>query len=424
MIDVLHIYYEGDVVGYLHYDRSSDSLTLTYARSWYDQPQFFPASLSLRQRTNEDAPVRTFLWGLLPDNPSVLEAWGKSFHVSPRNPFDLLKHVGEDCAGALQLIRPHRIERILSGELDRLTPLTKKQVKGRLDKLLSQSSSRPIRTEGRFSLAGAQRKDALQLIGRKWHHPEGRHPTTHIIKPQIEFDHHSLNEHFCLTLARLSGLPVPSTSLLDFGEFHALVVKRYDRQPGDNGSYTRIHQEDFCQALAIHPSLKYENEGGPSVSQIIRILRQFSMTASHDIDNFIRALALNWVVLGTDAHAKNYSLLIAPQSTFRLAPFYDIASFLPYLEPNQRKIDFAMKYGSKYRDSYLGLEQWLGMATKAQLPPKQVLTIVTTYLENLQSALPKAYRAVGKKHDCAFLTALYQSITQRLERCQSRLIEK
>jgi len=43
----------------------------------------------------------------------------------------------------------------------------------------------------------------------------------------------------------------------------------------------------------------------------------------------IDALAWNWLIAGTDAHAKNYSLLLAGNDV-RLAPLYDVASALPY----------------------------------------------------------------------------------------------
>ena len=56
------------------------------------------------------ARIEAFLWGLLPDNDRVLENWGRRFQVSPRNVFRLITHVGEDCAGAVQFVRPERLE--------------------------------------------------------------------------------------------------------------------------------------------------------------------------------------------------------------------------------------------------------------------------------------------------------------------------
>ena len=61
---------------------------------------------------------------------------------------------------------------------------------------------------------------------------------------------------------------------------------------------------------------------------------------------FADALIWNWLIAGTDAHAKNYSLLLAGGQV-RLAPLYDIASALPY-GTHERKLRFAMKIGGDY----------------------------------------------------------------------------
>jgi len=422
MIDSLHIYYEGQFVGHLNYDRLRDRIEWVYDDEWYNDPDSFPSSLSLEERVNPDEPIRHFIWGLLPDNSQILESWGKRFHVSARNPFDLLKHVGEDCAGALQFIQPDRVDDILCGKSDQLIPLTKRQVQQRLDDLTKQTANHPSQHEGRFSLAGAQRKDALHLVKRKWHLPEGRIPTTHILKPQIDFDHHALNEHFCLNLAKQSGLPVPTTQVIPFGDLQVIVVKRYDRRLTSDGHYLRIHQEDFCQALNIHPSRKYQNEGGPSIPDIITLLRKHSIDAQIDIDNFLRALALNWVLLGTDAHAKNYSLLIASQSSFRLAPFYDIASFLPYVKKSEsQKVKFAMKYGHEYLDCKIDQKQWRHLATDSKLKPDYVLSLITDYLNQIETLLPDVHSLVSKKHRDPFLDKLCGLIKKRLKHCHLAL---
>jgi serine/threonine-protein kinase HipA len=62
--------------------------------------------------------------------------------------------------------------------------------------------------------------------------------------------------------------------------------------------------------------------------------------ADQTLARFFDALAWNWLIAGTDAHAKNYSLLLAGGQV-RLAPLYDIASALPY--EHERGLRFAMK---------------------------------------------------------------------------------
>ena len=121
-----------------------------------------------------------------------------------------------------------------------------------------------LRDTGQFSLAGAQPKTALLFQDGKWGVPSGRVPTTHILKPPTTaFDGHAENEHFSLELARALGLPVVDSRIMHFQNEIAIVVERYDRLRTKAGT-RRIHQEDICQALAILPTQKYQNEGGPA----------------------------------------------------------------------------------------------------------------------------------------------------------------
>src|SRR3546814_4239685 len=77
-------------------------------------------------------------------------------------------------------------------------------------------------------------------------------------------------------------------------------------------TWRRVHQEDMCQALGLHPSQKYQSDGGPSPDKIADLLR-VSMpprAASSAVEAFVDALAFNWLVAAPDAHAKNYALLL------------------------------------------------------------------------------------------------------------------
>ena len=379
-------------------------LSFIYADSWRSAQGAYPLSLSMSLAAAEHphAAIEPFIWGLLPDNEFVLNRWAKQFHVSPRNAFALISHVGEDCAGAVQFVTPDR-----RGELTTAPPaetqwLTESEVATRLRALQSDASAgRSPRDTGQFSLAGAQPKTALLFDGQRWGVPSGRTPTTHILKPPTGgFDGHAENEHLCLKLAQALGLPTAHSEVQKFEDVTAIVVERYDRvniltaaeqMVASNAQLAidtarlpvsplrdsvllatieddakmrkileharatavyRVHQEDFCQALRIHPSLKYQNEGGPGPKQIVDLLRNHVMdgrrleknakisTPEVDVQTFIDALIFNWLIGGTDAHAKNYSFLIAPQGQVRLSPLYDLSSVLPYarqIAPRDRK---------------------------------------------------------------------------------------
>jgi serine/threonine-protein kinase HipA len=129
----------------------------------------------------------------------------------------------------------------------------------------------------------------------------------------------------------------------------------------------RVHQEDFCQALGVPPRIKYEAEGGPGAGAMAAVLREFSSAPDEDLKTLLSALALNWVIGGTDAHAKNFSLLIATRQV-RLAPLYDIASILPY--PRRiplQKANLALRVGGEYRIPKIGRRHWERLVTEMGL---------------------------------------------------------
>jgi serine/threonine-protein kinase HipA len=105
------------------------------------------------------------------------------------------------------------------------------------------------------------------------------------------------------------------------------------------------------------PTKKYQNEGGPGPTHIVELLRTYSTDRQVDVDTFAAALGFDWLIAGSDALAKNYSLLLSgPQ--VRLAPLYDVASILPYDNIDLRKIKLARKVGGEYKLSLIGPRQW------------------------------------------------------------------
>jgi serine/threonine-protein kinase HipA len=425
MIDSLHIIHGDMQVGRLDYDRKNDAISLAYEESWQFGSDGFPMSLSLplAKQVHPDERIRPFLQGLLPDNPAVIEAWGKRFQVSPRNPFDLIKHVGEDCAGALQFVRPERLARILSGELDALVPLTEADIAKRMEDLHTQARSIPTQLEGRFSLAGAQTKDALHLKDGHWFVPSGRIPSTHILKPEPrDLDHLALNEHFCLQLAAKVGIIRAGSEILEIGGRSILCVKRYDRTVDARGIMTRVHQEDTCQATGRYPNQKYQSDGGPSAAEIVKLLERFSDDATDDVLRFIMALAFNWVIAGTDAHSKNYSILHAPGSYVRLAPLYDLASYLPYrADPNSRKVKLAMKVGGTYRLHEIDAERWDKWLDEAGLSASWRFAAISLVAEEVVQKVDMVRELVAVNHDGPFIHKLADAILARARKCLEAL---
>jgi serine/threonine-protein kinase HipA len=411
-----------DVSGSVRQDQRGQ-LSFEYDSEWRESSTAYPLSLSmpLNRRRHGDTVVRPFLEGLLPDNNAILDAWAKRFQVSARNPFALLAHMGEDCPGAVRFVRPERLEELTKTDGGSIEWLGEDQIADRLDELvLRQGVGRRPEDPGYFSLAGAQPKMPLHFDGVRWGIPSGQIPTTHILKPsaQGDLEGFEINEHLCLRLAAELGLAVASSGVLSFAGRTALVVERYDRIRLENGTVKRVHQEDCCQALAVSPSRKYQNEGGPGPQEIVSLLAAESDDAESDVGAFLDSLALNWAMGGTDAHAKNYSVLIT-SSSVRLAPLYDLISILPYPQlASPRQMKLAMKIGSEYLIRKIRGRHWRALAEQCGLDADPVVDRVAEFLEAVPAAIRTAatsVRAEGLDHPVVDL--LEEEITRRSAGC-------
>ena len=379
-------------------------LTFIYNEQWRNAADAYPLSLSMPITLAEhpNAKIDPFLWGLLPDNEIILGNWARKFHVSARNAFSLIAYVGEDCAGAVQFVQPARLNAILGAAAPPIEWLDEKEIAKRLRALREdQSAWRAPRDTGQFSLAGAQPKTALLFENKKWGVPSGRIPTTHILKPPSgEFEGHAENEHFCLELARALGLPVVDSRIMHFKDEIAIVIERYDRARVA-ASLHRVHQEDMCQAFAIPPTHKYQNEGGPGIRDIVGLLGENSSLPREDIATFLDSVVYNWLIAGTDAHAKNYALLIGAGGRIRLAPLYDVASVLPYPDINIEKAKVSMKIGGEYRLRNIRPSHWRTLAVELKLDPDKTLRRVSDLAGQLAdhvSAVKQQMVSEGLKH--------------------------
>lgn len=363
-----------------------------YGAAWQRNPRAVPLSYSMpiAQTRHPTTLVQNFMWGLLPDNQAVLDEWGKRYQVSPSNPFALLTNIGEDCPGAVQLVPEgqelagrENVKWLKPGELEaRIVRLRQEPWAARLDG-----------DPGQFSLAGAQAKTALYRVNKRWGIPRGRTPTTHILKPETgRVPGIAANEHFCLLLARAAQMPAAISEVHVFQDIPAIIVQRFDRQRGSNGVF-RIHQEDMCQALGLNPRKKYQSDGGPGIPEIMALLEN-SANPLVDRERFMRAQALNFLIAGTDAHARNYSIIYAPGGAFRLAPLYDVISDLPYAKGG-RKSSLAMTIGGEKSVPQILPRHWQALAASARYSKDAAVG----HVQSLAAQLPDLASQV--RADCA-----------------------
>ena len=391
-----------------------------------ENPTPLSVSMPLARPEHGDGPILAFLWGLLPDNEQVLQRWARTYQVSAGNPFALLRHVGEDCAGAAQFVRPERVDALLAGKGE-VHWLDEDEVAERLRLLRRDPTAWHTFDTGQFSLAGAQAKTALHYDPNteRWGEPQGATPTTHILKPAVTgLDDHDLNEHLCLRAADLLGLPAAASYVGRFGSERVIVVERYDRLPDRDGTIARIHQEDMCQALGRPPTTKYQNEGGPTPEQVITVLRENVFPASAAtgaVNRFVDALAYNWIIGGTDAHAKNYSVLLSGFQV-RLARLYDVASALPYDDMYVPRLRMAMKTGGEYGLDAVHGRHWRRFAQANRLDPDETVARI----DDLATRTPDAFTASANDKTVRALKSqlpsrLTDRVAARAAQCRKKL---
>ncbi|WP_321816902.1 MULTISPECIES: type II toxin-antitoxin system HipA family toxin [unclassified Paraburkholderia] len=335
----LSIWANGERVGTWTLTGSGDA-ELRYDAGWKASDAGRPLSLSLPfglgERPLRGTRVYHYFDNLLPDSAVIRRRIAARFRTESIDAFDLLKAIGRDCVGAVQLLdedeTPAPLARIDGTPLDDAA----------IERLLLETSGAVLPGAGdaeeelRISLAGAQEKTALLYHDGRWLLPHGATPTTHILKlplgfighRKVDFNTSVENEWLCLAVLKAYGLPVSNARIVTFGAQKVLAVERFDRAVSRSGALLRLPQEDFCQALGVAPHFKYEAQGGPGVREIADLLRQ-SQSAREDIETFLAAQIAFWMMAAPDGHAKNFSLRLLPGGRFQLAPLYDVMSIWP-----------------------------------------------------------------------------------------------
>ena len=378
MADALDVYLNESLAGRLREERGR--LFFAYDRAWLDSGQFIPLSVTMPRQIEEfpDDVTRPFFDNLLPEG-DIRTAIAKLKRVSERNTFALLEEIGGDCAGAISLWP--------EGEEPRKNEGYTAVSDERLNKLLADMQKRPllvIEDELRLSLAGAQEKLPVYYDGAQLFLPRGSAPSSHILKPGSPgFPHMPANEHFCMRLATALQLPVPVSAILR-KPIPLYLVQRYDRSTGLDGTLTRIHQIDFCQALNLPSAKKYEKEGGPGLSACFDVIATYSTQPAKDRFNLISWVIFNYLIGNADAHAKNLALLITSEG-ISLAPFYDLISTAAYPDLT---LDLALKVGGENRPEWIQQRHWGAFAGISGANPR----IVWKTIAELSTAITQKSR--------------------------------
>jgi serine/threonine-protein kinase HipA len=402
------------------WDKTRGIDVLQYDPQWVQSPAGRALSLSL-PFTPGNIPhrgevVANYFDNLLPDSDAIRSRIRSKFGTSSTNAFDLLTAIGRDCVGAVQLLpeneEPTGFDRIEA------EPLTDEDIEQSIAASLSGTRvlGQDQMPDFRISIAGAQEKTAFLLSKGRWCRPLGATPTTHIFKLplglighlQIDMQDSVENEWLCSRVVHHFGLPVAACMIQNFGSRKVLVIERFDRKHEPTGWIARLPQEDFCQALGLPTTKKYESEGGPGITEIIRVL-DASYQAVQDKKAFVKTQVIFWMLAATDGHAKNFSLFHERDGKYRLTPLYDVLSAWPVIGPGPNRLDWrkarlAMAVRSKnahWKLSEIRPHHWDSVTTAAGLGDaseliEEIVTETPRVIEIVKTEIPPEFPPIAK----------------------------
>jgi serine/threonine-protein kinase HipA len=361
----LPVYFEQRRVGTIGVDKNGPGFA--YDPDWIALRGAFPISVTMPLKAERIAPDTFIPWAanLLPESEQ-LRTLGQLLGMARSDVIGLLSAIGGDTAGALSIGQPGRTASV------QWRPMEKPED---LERVIEGLPNKPflIGEEGvSMSLAGVQTKLAVSIdeAGRVCV-PMNGSPSTHILKPDSPRLWGGVqNEAFCLTLARRLKIPTPDITTGRAGNRTYLLAKRYDRVNA-GGRWRRLHQEDYCQALGKLPSAKYETNqtgvGGPTLKDMFETTRRHLPPT--DIVRLLDMVVFNILACNTDAHAKNYSIMIRGNGA-SLAPMYDVMCGEVWQSVTR---NLAQKIAGENRGDNLNVKHWQQFARECGLNPRQVL---------------------------------------------------
>ncbi|MFG5382749.1 type II toxin-antitoxin system HipA family toxin [Yoonia sp. R2-816] len=378
----ISVFYDNFTIGQIDVDAAGE-LSFRYNPKWLATESAFPLSVTIPlQPEPVAAPVITpWLANLLPEEQQLLTL-SRALGLASSDALAILMEIGGDTAGAISIGEPSNRP---SWAYQQLTDHYQTEtVEDALTAHFADLGKRPFLAgeDGvRLSLAGGQKKTALAVLGADGKPklglptdtdalaiPKHGAPSTVIIKP----DNSNLpgiveNETYCLTLARLCGLATVEAGILPAGERTALIVARYDRSVRKDESLRRLHQEDFAQANGVFPGQKYE-QGTVAGIDMQSLLTTAQHLPSKDALALQDQVIFNILIANTDAHAKNYSMLLG--GNISLAPLYDVSTVLYWDHVNQYH---AQKLGGRKRKpGDMDRRHWDQIAEDAGFSPRVV----------------------------------------------------
>lgn len=350
-------------------------------------------SLPLQEEAFSPEQTKNYFEGLLPEG-FTRRSVAQQMRVDENDYLSILHGLGRECLGAV----------CISGE-EEMPEASYERITGEQVSALAAEGavkSAELVMKSHLSLAGASGKVGLYYHKEdgNWYLPKGTAPSTHIVKQShIRLSGIVANEQLSLRTAYYCGIEIPDSFIINTGagkEDEVLfATQRYDRYFGDDpviiqglARPSRLHQEDFAQAMGIPATDKYEKEDAGYLADMFSILRKYASNPVEDQLKLWDMLVFDYLIGNTDAHIKNFSLLYGTDlRSVRLAPAYDIISTSIY---SQSTREMSISVGGRRSLDEADREAFRDAAAEAGLGERMLMKRFDAMHARFREALDRA----------------------------------
>ena len=338
--------------------RRNGVIQFTYADDWRRRTGAFPLSCQVPLTRASPHPQEKLL-------PWLRGLVGKK-NADGTRLFDLLSQRGDDLPGGVRFVPLHRATEgttgrgVKDGREDNLTRCDDAAFSAHLDALIS-----------------AQGTTALYRDDRGWAVPQPPIPTTHILKG-FSCPERAENEHFCLHLARLSGLDTVTSQIIRPG---VLVVERFDRFETAFG-LLRLHHESLYQAMGLRHTCA--RKGGPDAIALYRLIQSVSDNPA-DPESFLKVLAFHWAIGGATNPADHLALLHTGAGETLLGSLSAVCSVAPAQDIADRRL--RLRIGGKAKVGRIKRRHWHKLGAAINQTERAMDDLLSRFLDNVMIAL-------------------------------------
>ncbi|WP_028278957.1 HipA domain-containing protein [Arthrobacter sp. H5] len=309
--------------------------------------------------------VPPYFAGLLPEGRR-LSMLRRAVKTSIDDELSLLLAVGGDPVGDVQIVPKGAVAAEVAAAvvLDPKAPVD-------FDEVMEQSGI------DQNALAGVQDKLSTGMISLPVE-AAGRRFILKLDPP--EYRYMVENEFLMYRYARRLKIPASAVRLVhDVTGRPGLLVERFDRETGEQGTLRRLAVEDATQVLGLHPAAKYD----VPYERVCEELVGLCDAPLPALRNLALQMVFAWLTGNGDLHAKNVSLLQDAHGRTAIAPIYDIPSTVAY---GDRTLALPVD-GKRTGISRKHLLGWMGEAGLPQRVAERVVEVALNATRSMMDDL-------------------------------------